>query len=372
MANRDQQSKLDATRPENKRRLHLREVTDEDQDDDDYGGVGWDLRAARLSLNMEPREVAANLHIRRSYVQAIEEGRFGELPASVYAYGFVRSYAELLGLDEDLIVRRFKDEWEGLGTSAQLAFPEPPEEIRLPRGPLIAFSLLLVVAVYGGWYYMSNRSRTEVEKVPEVPERLASGLGQGDAAPDAGGKPAKSEALAKAEAPAKLATESKPPPPSRRQAVAVTETPAKPAAESKPPPPEPSVAEQKSGTTKLSPAFIIGDDTEDIGMPETRAPAVYGLNEPGRVVVRAKADTWVQIQVDREVGEVFLTRILHTSDEYRVPARNDLFLMTGNAGGLEILVDGRKVDDIGALGVVRRRVLLVPDLLIKGDAIDEN
>jgi len=239
MANRDQQSKLDATRPENKRRLHLREVTDEDQDDDDYGGVGRDLRAARLSLNMERREVAANLHIRRSYVQAIEEGRFGELPASVYAYGFVRSYAELLGLDEDLIVRRFKDEWEGLGASAQLAFPEPPEEIRLPRGPLIAFSLLLVVAVYGGWYYMSNRSRTEVEKVPEVPERLASGLGQGDAAPDAGGKPAKSEAPAKAEAPAKLATESKPPPPPPppQQAVAVTETPAKPAAESKPPPP---------------------------------------------------------------------------------------------------------------------------------------
>ncbi|NQV21123.1 MAG: DUF4115 domain-containing protein, partial [Rhodospirillales bacterium] len=120
---------------------------------------------------------------------------------------------------------------------------------------------------------------------------------------------------------------------------------------------------------KLSPAFAIGDDTEDIGMPETRAPAVYGRNEPGRVVVRAKADTWVQIQVDREGGEVFLTRILHIGDEYRVPARNDLFLMTGNAGGLEILVDGRKVDDVGALGVVRRRVLLVPDLLIKGDAI---
>lgn len=354
MSKSDQQNQLETSGSKEKRRLHLREVSDQDQDDTGYGGVGSDLRAARLALSKDRREIAADLHIKRAYVQAIEEGRFEEMPAAVYAYGFVRSYAELLGLDEDLIVRRFKDEWEGSSQSTRLAFPEPPEEIRLPRGPIIAFSLLLAVAVYGGWYFMSQSDRIEVEKVPDIPERLASGL---DTAAAPAPAPAAEPAPAKGEEEKVEPAEPKPDQPKAREPAP------QPVVSSFAAPP---VAEKTPALETKLPSF--GDGL----VLETREPQTYGQNNGGRVVVRAKADAWVQIQADHEGGEVFLTRILHAGDEYRVPDRNDLFLMTGNAGGLEILVDGNTVEHIGALGVVRRRVLLDPDRLITGTAIDEN
>lgn len=347
MAKRDQQNNLGSTRTEGQRGLHLREVTDDSKNDSGYDGVGRDLRSARLELNKERREAATDLHIRRSYIKAIEEGRFGELPASVYAYGFVRSYAEYLGLDEESVVRRFKNEWEGLGTSTRLAFPEPPEEIRLPRGPLIAFSLLLAVAVYGGWYYMSNRDRVELELIPDVPERLAGLVDQGAA------KPIKAE-TEKPVAPVEPVASAEPAQPAPEK---LAPTPAVVAEKKKP---AVTVAKPKAEKVVASP-----------GAPANNAGNVYGNTNIGRVSVRATADAWIQVQADRQ-GEVFITRILHAGDVYRAPARNDLILMTGNAGGLEILVDNNKVAAIGEIGTVRRRVLLDPDRLISGTAVDEN
>jgi len=342
MSNSDQNSRLDPSRSREARKLHLREVTDQDPDDSSYDGVGQDLRNARLNLGKDRREVAKELHIKRSYVQAIEDGHFEQMPASVYAYGFVRSYAEFLGLDEDQIVRRFKDEWEDLSGSTRLAFPEPPEEIRLPKGPILAFSLLLAVAVYGGWYFMSQSSRIDVEKVPDVPVRLA---GDTESGKEVSGKDLTAVA------------EPKTTPQAQAQVAKVDSSEPTPATSVKATAPAPKIE---------VPAPVVAE----AAAPDVDEPQKYGQSNAGRVVVRAKANAWVQIQADQEGGEVFLTRILHAGDEYRAPARNDLFLMTGNAGGLEILVDGRKVESIGALGVVRRHVMLDPDRLITGTAID--
>jgi cytoskeleton protein RodZ len=54
-----------------------------------------------------------------------------------------------------------------------------------------------------------------------------------------------------------------------------------------------------------------------------------------------------------------------------VPNRSNLFLMTGNAGGIEIIVDGKSVPAIGRPGVVRDNVALVPERLIAGTAVDQ-
>ncbi len=61
--------------------------------------VGAELRAARLRLGLALPDVVAKLRIRLRFLQAIEEGRVADLPGQVYAVGFVRSYAALLGLD---------------------------------------------------------------------------------------------------------------------------------------------------------------------------------------------------------------------------------------------------------------------------------
>src|SRR5262249_61207999 len=62
-------------------------------------GVGELLRLTRERLGHELETVANQLRIRLSYLEAIEEARFRDLPGTTYAVGFVRSYADYLGLD---------------------------------------------------------------------------------------------------------------------------------------------------------------------------------------------------------------------------------------------------------------------------------
>ena len=84
-----------------------------------------------------------------------------------------------------------------------------------------------------------------------------------------------------------------------------------------------------------------------------------------RIVLRAKADSWIQV-TDQD-GNIVAMRTLKAGDIYRVPNRNGLSLVTGNAGGLEVVVDGQRAPVLGAPGGVRRGVALEPARLLAGD-----
>jgi cytoskeleton protein RodZ len=100
-----------------------------------------------------------------------------------------------------------------------------------------------------------------------------------------------------------------------------------------------------------------------------RTPEVFGAeNTDARIIILAREDSWVQ--VTGTAGELLLTRILRAGDTYRAPDRDDLVLMTGNAGALEITVDGTLVSSLGPIGTVRRNVSLAPDRLLAGTAVD--
>jgi single stranded DNA-binding protein len=124
-------------------------------------------------------DVSASLRIRLAYLQAIETGRFRELPGTTYAVGFVRSYAEYLGLDANEIVRRFKGEVEGLDNRTHLAFPEPVPEGKVPGGAIIILSLVVLAIGYGGWYAI-NRDADGVGLIPRVSESLKGLVGKSD------------------------------------------------------------------------------------------------------------------------------------------------------------------------------------------------
>ena len=70
--------------------------------------------------------------------------------------------------------------------------------------------------------------------------------------------------------------------------------------------------------------------------------------------MNAIQDSWVQVR--DAGGELLLTRVLRAGEIYRVPDEPGLTLVTGNAGGLEILVDGESLGIMGPVGKVRRDV----------------
>ncbi len=69
--------------------------------------IGGALRAARERRGFGLVEVERQTHIRERYLVALEEERFELLPARAYAKGFLRVYADFLGIDGGLIVEEF-------------------------------------------------------------------------------------------------------------------------------------------------------------------------------------------------------------------------------------------------------------------------
>jgi cytoskeleton protein RodZ len=105
--------------------------------------------------------------------------------------------------------------------------------------------------------------------------------------------------------------------------------------------------------------------------PEVAAPVheplTYGAANTGsRIVISAVEDSWIEV-TDAE-GNRLLSRTLRTGDSYRVPNREGLVFVTGNAGGLAITVDGVSVPALGDTGIVRKNVKLDPELLKQGRA----
>ena len=76
------------------------------------------------------------------------------------------------------------------------------------------------------------------------------------------------------------------------------------------------------------------------------------------------------MQIQGPNNELVLTRILRTGDIYQVPNRSGLLMVTGNAGALELRVDGNLVGSLGPVGVVRRNVSLDPETLAANTMAD--
>src|SRR5215217_3379685 len=69
--------------------------------------IGTSLREARLRQQLDFPELEQATKIRGKYLRALEDEQFDVLPAQTYVKGFLRSYAEYLGLDGQLYVDEY-------------------------------------------------------------------------------------------------------------------------------------------------------------------------------------------------------------------------------------------------------------------------
>ena len=363
-------------------------------------GVGATLRAARAKTGKSLTEVAGLLRIRQPYLLALEEGRHKDLPGGAYAIGFLRTYADFLALDGEEMVRRFRAEAsDDLNSRSELVFPSPVSEGRIPGGAVLFVGLLVAGLAYGSWYLLSSRDSSVAEMVPALPERLSSVLNRpanvtGETTPPAAettpAKPAEAEPAKPAEttATAPAAKEAEVVPPAEEdeakpkaaetaKAEPVKVEPAKPeAAKVEPAKPEPAKPEPakvepakpepvKPEPAKVEPAKPV-ETAKPAEAPKPAEPAKPAAEAgEARVVLNAAGDDcWIQV---REMdGQLLMSKLLRKGDSYAVPNRPGLTLMVGNAGALDVTVDGKKVPSLGAAGQVRRDIRLDPDKLAGG------
>jgi cytoskeleton protein RodZ len=291
--------------------------------------AGDELRQRREALGLDLADVAAALRIKPAYLMALEAGRPDELPGAVYAIGFLRAYADYLRLDCGEMLRRFKQELTLLAAKPDLAFPIPLGESSRSGGGMLLAALILAVCAYGGWFYLSTGEGPRPQRVAEVPLELLP-YREPPRAPPAVSRPVEAQAAA------------------RSAAV-------------------PSEGSEHSSPTESGSSS--GGRLAAAGSSVAPAPAAIDPtpNPPGEVVIRATADSWIQIRDARQ--SVLLTRVLKAGESCRAPARPGLSMRTGNAGGLEITVNGVPAPSIGGRGMVRRNVALDGHALLAGSAV---
>jgi cytoskeletal protein RodZ len=97
------------------------------------------------------------------------------------------------------------------------------------------------------------------------------------------------------------------------------------------------------------------------GRPVASGQIHEPANADARVILRALDDSWVQIS--SLGGDYLRSRTLQRGDLFLVPNRTDLELWTGNAGGIEVVLDGAVLAPLGEAGAVVREVPLDPPSL---------
>jgi cytoskeletal protein RodZ len=355
--------------------------------------VGALLRRKREGFRQDLDTVAGQLHIRLAYLKAIEDGRFKDLPGLTYASGFVRSYADYLGLDGEEMVRRFREEIAGMDRQVQLIFPSLATEGKIPSGAVLLLSGFLAVLAYGVWYYLADRQKSFLDLVPEVPSQLRALLGSqpatntastGGETKPAGGTVASAGPAGSHDTPvvAPPAAVVAPPPPATTVLVnpgdlpplpgeiegllaavqaaslgtqpaasnAMSSTVASSAGPSLPPAAPATAAPATTTAATNSQASSAAADTAAGG--QKPAGQVVVANPGAHVKLTARMDSWVQIY--DKAGKSYFSAVLRAGQTIEVPNQPGLLLTTGNIGGLDILIDGQALAALGSVGLVKR------------------
>jgi cytoskeleton protein RodZ len=273
-----------------------------------FRDVGQVLAEARIEQNLTIEDVASKIHIRQQYLSDLEEGDLAGLPGRVYILGFIRTYARLLNLDGEELVRRVNTlpnlpDYE----RSQVPFTSPSEEEPNSLFLIISGVLILLIAI-GGYLFLRPSSKAP----PALETALIDSVGQPEE------KDTLTVPLLEEEVePAQVLPLPKPTSPIELPEVGSAH----------PPLPVPSLSVNKlpSSTSK-------------------------------KITLKAREPSWVEIR--DEAGRIYFMKVLKKGEEYVLPEKPGSIINTGNAGGIDIFVGDQKLPPLGARGDVKRGIRL--------------
>ena len=293
--------------------------------------IGAQLRQVRLQRGYTIQDVCLSTNLRANQIRAIETGNYTDLPGVIYAVGFVKVYADILGLDPDAAANQFKLEYREFEDDAEddrrkklkkesekLLDDDPFEDNRVPSILTLFISLIFLILCISVWSFFQPE-RTDIDVIVDHIE-------------DA---PVIEVASSKIEIP-------------------VTNTQESEGEDRNIPSPKPQI--EAKPCNKMQPV--------ERPLKLSEADELKKRVNSSRVVIRTEHSSWIQVS-DAE-GDPIFKKVLRPGDEYFVPNRMGLRLSTSNAGVLKIYVDGKKVLPIGHEGDILRAISLDPDELKKG------
>lgn len=134
--------------------------------------IGAALKAAREQRGLELAEISDTTRVRPSYLIALEEMRLADLPSRPFVIGYLRAYAQALGLDPDAAVNRFRAE-HGEGDK-RLSDPVGVHRQGDPRLAAVAVAGVVIVAAIAAWNVARRAMQDDEPPPPAVAEAPAA------------------------------------------------------------------------------------------------------------------------------------------------------------------------------------------------------
>jgi cytoskeleton protein RodZ len=304
--------------------------------------VGETLRRERMRRNFDLAEISRELKISPRLLEAIENEEFDKLPGGVFAKAFVRQYARLLDLDEEEMAAEVQrlieppplvNPSESHPSVPAISVPRVPEwetvgESRgwsqwssaLPALALVVVVMMVCSAVYA---YLQR------------PRRPAVAQDAGTAA--AGRTEPRPSAAAPAEIPPAQAPRE---PASDDTAGRSPEPPAQPAA-------APAIGPRLPAESAAAPATVPVSGATSGADSEASRSVPHG---PVHVQLSATEPVWVLARAD---GKYLFSGTLEANQIRTVDADGSVVLRLGNAGGVNITLNGKALAPVGPKGQVR-------------------
>lgn len=303
--------------------------------------VGAGLKEVRERLGWNLPDVARNVRIRQEFLAAIEAGDLSSLPGTTYRVGFVRGYAQALGLDDEEILKRFRRAGQiGEVEQNKIKLLVPVPDRGVPKGAIIFIAFIVAVGGYGLWYYHTEQTRKTAQSVLQIPTKLQPLT----APPKVTPPPSISHA-----APATPGKAITAPAPAASSAAlpATPQTPPTAAPETETAVPSPTAPATPSPTSPPAAAA-----TAPVRPQASAPPAAMG------VVITAIQPSWIQVTAPN--GTILFSKVLNAGQSWPVPHMPGLKMTTGNAGGTIISTNGKAGQPLGDNGVVLHNYPLTP------------
>ncbi len=257
-------------------------------------GIGEQLRRERMRQKLTLDDVMQRTKISLRSLEAIEAEKLDSLPGVVFTRNFVRLYAQTLNLDpEPFLTRLPRVDIENA------PLPDPPVRTgRQSWDPRISAAIMSLVwiatagvAGTGAWYYFNHYGQHLIKTVSAAPAPKAM--------PSNSGHPISPEPVASA-----------------------------------------------SGPSQAEPV----PTTASVAVPGPAVPEVANNSRPVQVILTARESVWVQASAD---GSSAFVGTLRPNETRTIAADGQVKLLVGNAGGLDISLNGKALDPIGPKGETR-------------------
>ena len=281
---------------------------------------------ARVKKGFTQEDVSKILKVRISAIKQIEKGEELASLGSAYSLGFLRSYAKLVDLDPEYIIKNYKSSNSEKNIKVDYNFPGVKKE-KKSLLPIIALcTFLFSLVIYSSWYYLDiNKLETENKNITYLDNEnnnldYVKIEDNKNTSPDNTDK-TNSENLVISE--------------KENSNIIVNENF------------QNKVVDNNEDGSKI---LLEPNTLKEISISNETSAIANERTPKEEMVLKSSGNSWVEIE-DLD-GNSYLTRLMRSGETFVVPDKKGLTLSTGNAGVLSLTFGSIHISKLGSVGEV--------------------